>query len=147
MDKENDFIKTGKTSSSHKLKSPNLALRSIRFFNFVLDSLLCLIICAVFYLASYLIGFQEFVENNPFVLSSLVYWSYYTAFEGLLQRSPAKFITKTIVVNWDGTKPKFGTICIRSLSRLIPFEEITFLRKNQWGLHDLISKTSVIHKF
>lgn len=38
-----------------------------------------------------------------------------------------KYITKTIVVMEDGSKPKASDIVLRSLCRLIPFDAFSFL--------------------
>lgn len=69
---------------------------------------------------------------------------YYTALEYTTGRTIAKFITKTRVVNEDGTTPDFRTILIRSLCRFIPFEPFSFLFAENTGWHDTLSKTKVI---
>jgi len=46
----------------------------------------------------------------------------------------------------DGNKPSFGLILGRSLSRIIPFDALSFLGANAIGWHDTISKTRVIKK-
>ena len=52
-------------------------------------------------------------------------------------------ITKTKVVDKNGNKPTIGRLILRTLIRLIPIDLFTFLLGNL-GLHDLISKTTVI---
>jgi uncharacterized RDD family membrane protein YckC len=70
------------------------------------------------------------------------YWAFTEHFFG---KSPAKFITKTTVVTEAGTRPTFGQIAGRTLSRLIPFEQFSFLGKVPVGWHDSISKTRVVN--
>ena len=60
---------------------------------------------------------------------------YHLVFEYFFQKTPAKFITKTSVVDKDGGKPSFKALLIRSLSRLIPFEAVSFLVADR-GWHD-----------
>lgn len=70
---------------------------------------------------------------------------YYGLFESLCMRTAGKYVTNTKVVNRDGTTPDNGTILIRTLCRLIPFEFLSFiLRKPAIGWHDSFSKTLVV---
>lgn len=68
---------------------------------------------------------------------------YYLLFEGIWQRTPGKWITGTKVVMSDGSKPEFGTIFLRTLIRIIPFEPLSFFF-NPIGWHDAWSKTLVV---
>lgn len=69
---------------------------------------------------------------------------YYLTIEGLTARSIGKYVTKTKVVTHEGLRPDFGTIFIRTLCRLIPFNALSFLGENGKGWHDSISKTYVV---
>ncbi len=71
---------------------------------------------------------------------------YYIPQEILLSRSIGKYITGTIVVLEDGTKPDAATILKRSLCRLIPFNEFSFLGGYARGWHDSLSYTYVVNK-
>lgn len=71
---------------------------------------------------------------------------YYNLTEIFLSRTIAKYITKTIVVLEDGTKPDAQTIMARTLSRIIPFDALSFLGTPCRGWHDSISKTYVVKK-
>jgi uncharacterized RDD family membrane protein YckC len=78
------------------------------------------------------------------VIYSILFFAYYLAFESSTKRTIGKFITKTRVVNTDGSIPKFATIFLRTLFRYIPFELFSFLgSKNPIGWHDDLSKTRV----
>jgi hypothetical protein len=43
-------------------------------------------------------------------------------------------------------RPPFGTMVLRSLCRLIPFEPFSFLGSDARGWHDSITKTRVVRK-
>ena len=68
---------------------------------------------------------------------------YYTVFEAIFKRSPAKWLTISKVVNKQGGKPTFWQILIRSAIRLTIIDcfFIPFLDK---PLHDYLSKTEVV---
>jgi uncharacterized RDD family membrane protein YckC len=58
-------------------------------------------------------------------------------------RTVAKYITGTQVISTDGTKPTTRQIIYRSLSRIVPFDALSFLGENGW--HDKWSETRVIN--
>lgn len=68
---------------------------------------------------------------------------YYTFFETLFARTPAKWFTFTKVVTASGEKPSLGWIIIRSLVRItiIDLFFMPFLGK---PLHDYLSKTQIV---
>jgi uncharacterized RDD family membrane protein YckC len=76
----------------------------------------------------------------------VVVFFYYGFSEIYFSRTFAKYFTKTIVVTKDGLRPKSHKILIRTLSRFIPLEGLTFLSPNIRGLHDLFSNTYVVKK-
>lgn len=79
------------------------------------------------------------------IIGILSYFLYYLLFEGMWQRTVAKFITGTKVVMRDGSKPPFKNIFGRTLARLIPFEPLSFLFSPfPIGWHDMLSKTIVV---
>ncbi|MFA9187033.1 RDD family protein [Flavobacterium sp. FBOR7N2.3] len=78
--------------------------------------------------------------------TAIVAFLYYYITEVYFSRTIAKLLTRTIVVNTDGTKPSKRIVFIRTCCRFIPFEAFTFLRKNGLGLHDEYSKTFVVRK-
>lgn len=73
------------------------------------------------------------------------YLGYYLIFEAWLGRTPAKFITRTRVVDAFGCKPTFGRIAVRTLGRFIPFDCFTFFGTPARGWHDKIAATYVIN--
>jgi uncharacterized RDD family membrane protein YckC len=111
---------------------PILASKSKRLLNFLIDSIFIMLF-TVFSLASNSIIFIFFMPI------------YYFVFEGYVGKTFGKYITGTTVVSKDGTSPKSKQIIIRTLSRLIPFEWISFLSiRKPIGWHDSISGTVVV---
>ena len=78
-----------------------------------------------------------------FLFGIVIYILYYSLLEGLTGRTLAKIITRTKVVDKDGEKPDFKKIMIRTITRLIPFEWISFMGEGT-GWHDTWSKTVVV---
>ena len=127
-----------------------------RFGNYIVDVIFIYLI--IFLLTAFLsiitvlfdsYGFVEWIDTMSDLERYLIYFSimlsYYIFFETFSSRSLAKYITGTIVVLEDGSKPDLVTITKRSFSRLIPFEALTLLGVARvW--HDSISDTYVVSK-
>lgn len=126
-----------------------------RFFNHLIDSFFYLLFTFIFtfilgvILAIVAPSFIESLDKNSiilnYILAFLSFIVYYTLFEFIWGRTPAKFITGTIVVDEDGEIPAFGRVLLRTICRFIPFEAFSFLGNNAVGWHDRISKTRVIN--
>ncbi len=118
---------------------------SIRFTNYLIDSVVFMFI--VFLHAMILDVGLGIVPEGGFELFPLylmaLYVLYYWFFEEFFQKTPGKFVTKTIVVDKNGQKPSTSKLFIRSLSRIIPLEAFSFFFSNR-GWHDVISDTYVI---
>jgi uncharacterized RDD family membrane protein YckC len=80
------------------------------------------------------------------LLWAVLLFLYYFLAETYFSRTFAKYFTKTIVVTKNGSRPKIHTVFIRTLTRFIPLECLTFLGTNVRGLHDLFSDTYVVKK-
>ena len=118
--------------------------------NFIIDLGFIYILSLIVYLLS---GFVEFNTVHPhfsdwidtfdisdnFIFKSIIWFSYYGFTEFFLSRTFAKYITKTVVVLSDGTKPKFTAILARTTLRIIPFEQYTFLREE-----NLVCTTNIL---
>ncbi len=138
-------------------KPGNMALASKgqRFANFFVDGIICQIISfgvglviAVLFLSS---GQPEAtLEGMAYTLLSYfvgisILIGYYFIFEAATGKSPAKFITGTLVVSENGGKPSAGQILGRSAARLIPFEPFSVLFNSDGiGWHDSLSGTRVV---
>lgn len=99
------------------------------------------------------LGFEGFLnwlatidKLTEYLLGVVVLILYYSFFEILFARSVAKYITKTVVVMADGSKPSAGTIVRRTFCRIIPFNHFSFLGNSGRGWHDSISETYVVKK-
>ena len=76
-------------------------------------------------------------------LSILWFLIYFTLVESIWGKTPAKFLTRTRVVDAAGGDADWMAIVGRSLCRLIPLEPFSFLFGANW--HDKFSNTCVIY--
>ena len=133
------------------------ATRGQRFINAVLDTLIVHIILVSIATTLVIIGnvinnydLSEWIESTT-TIERLLLWAvmlflYYFLTETYFSRTFAKYFTKTIVVTKNGSRPKIHLIFIRTLTRFIPLECLTFLWGDFRGLHDLFSDTYVVRK-
>ena len=126
-----------------------------RFANLLVDLVIQFILGALLGLfASFLYFFFELdgfymwiVAMGPFqerLLGVGIMIVYYGLMETLTSRTVGKYITGTKVVMYDGSKPDSGTILLRTICRIIPFEVFSFLGSKARGWHDSLSKTYVV---
>lgn len=114
--------------------------KGLRLIDFLIDSGIFFILLILFVFA-----FKDIIaiENIKWI-SGVLYFLYYFIFEYFSGQTIAKMITKSKVVSsTDRYNYYFIRIFIRSLTRLIPLDIISYLFVSR-GLHDWISKTSVI---
>jgi uncharacterized RDD family membrane protein YckC len=78
-----------------------------------------------------------------YLMLAVGFFGYYVIMETKYQKTIGKYITKTKVVNKNGTKPEVGDIVRRTFCRLIPFDRISFLFTAN-GFHDRLSDTTII---
>jgi len=130
-------------------KAKSYAPRVLRLINFLIDSLfILLIIFSIAYIVGYYgVSFNSYVVNYIYstflILVSFI--GYYLILEFKFQTTIGKLLTRTYVVNLEGSKPSFSNVLKRTLIRLIPIELLSFLfSKNGW--HDKLSKTKVLKK-
>lgn len=133
----------------------NIASQGKRFTNHILDTIF-LIIFNIFFgmtlgviLAVLSPETLDSIEHmgvlQEYLLGFVVAMFYFSLFEIATGRTPAKFITKTKVVDENGNPASFESILIRSLCRFIPFEAFSFLGGEPViGWHDSFSKTRVV---
>jgi len=133
------------------------ATRGQRFMNCILDLLFVHIIMGSIGTTFIIIGditnnyeLSNWAESTS-ALERLFFWVvivffYYFLTETYFSITFAKYFTKTIVVAKDGSRPNKRAISIRTLSRFIPLECLTFLWGDFRGLHDLFSDTYVVRK-
>ncbi len=115
------------------------ATPGLRFANLIIDEILYLVLCFV-------VGALAAVLGVP-KLATMLTWplliGYYVFFEGIFAATPGKMITRTRVVQVDGTKPTIGQVFGRTFSRFVPFEAFSFLG-SRTGWHDRWSGTRVV---
>jgi uncharacterized RDD family membrane protein YckC len=134
-----------------------LATRGQRIFNCLLDLLIVHTVLISIATTAVIIG--DITNNNDlsnwakstttfekFLFWIVILFLYYFLTETYFSRTFAKYFTKTIVVTKDGSRPNKRMISIRTLSRFIPLEGLTFLSGDLRGLHDLFSDTYVVRK-
>ena len=134
-----------------------LATRGQRIFNCIFD--LLIVHTVLISIATTVVIIGDITNNNDLsnwaksttTLERLFFWAvilflYYFLTETYFSRTFAKYFTKTIVVTKDGSRPSKRAISIRTLSRFIPLEGLTFLSGDLRGLHDLFSDTYVVRK-
>lgn len=132
-----------------------LAERNSRIVNLIIDFIVTTILnvglaagCNWLYDYTGIDGFQigpAAMANIRYTLMGLcVHIVYYGLFETLSMRTLGKYVTNTMVVNRDGSRPDTNRILIRTLCRQIPFEIISFLGVYPIGWHDTFSKTLVV---
>lgn len=86
---------------------------------------------------------QTVLKLVSYVLFFISFFTYFVVMEFKFQKTIGKFLTKTKVVMIDGQRPRLNDIISRTLYRLIPIDQISFIfTKN--GFHDSFSKTTVI---
>lgn len=131
---------TTKIEEKTKLDSKKVGSLS-RFINFTIDLIIWLIISAM--LTFWINANDPLQQLIGYGILLCSYLGYYYFMETKYQKTIAKFITKTKVVNNDGNKPNSSDILRRTLYRLIPFDRISFLFSAN-GFHDRLSETTLI---
>ena len=124
-----------------------------RFGHFVVDYIILRIIIYIIQFSYLMITTGDIVYNhNSFLLAFLnsftllfLYPVYYLICEYFWQKTPGKYLTKTIVIDEYGNKPDLRTIILRSIIRIVPFEPFSSLSDDySYAWHDKWSKTWVV---
>jgi len=152
---QDSVIKEKLELKSAQAELNNLASQGQRLTNYLIDLVIILLLSVVYgiFLGVFLLVIDApellfYLEQDNRLVDYLIGFicgmCYYTFFESLFGRTPAKYITHTLVVDNQGNKPSFNTILLRSLCRHIPFNALSFLGDSGTGWHDKLSKTRVI---
>jgi uncharacterized RDD family membrane protein YckC len=134
-----------------------LASQGQRFLNVIIDSVFIYILILSAGTTIVLIGeatnnfaVSSWVENMNIVeiiaYGLLILFLYYFLTEVYFSRTLAKLVTRTVVVRKDGSKSTIKMIFIRTLSRFIVFEALSYLGSVSRGWHDSLSGTYVVKK-
>ena len=132
-----------------------LASRNKRFGNYIIDFIIKFIISSSIVLVLGIVAeytgeysFVEWIDNmgtiGEYAFAYLILILYYLFFESITSRTIGKYITNTKVFMRDGSKPEADKILKRTLCRLIPFNEFSFLGNDGKGWHDNLSDTVVV---
>lgn len=144
----------GTNRKQFKVMDEIMAKPEQRFLNWFLDTVALVFIVLFFIIIISAIAKSygnktviPYIMLHPigqYTFVSIVRLIYYICFETWFGRTIGKFATKTIVVDEKGERVNHDVILIRSLCRLIPFYELSFMfHANRWW-HDTISKTYVV---
>lgn len=134
-----------------------LATTGQRFVNYIID---IIVIYAIIFLLGFIVAIigslmewtamMDWLTESSTLKDYAIFFSiwipYYTFFEKYTGRTVGKFVTKTMVVNEDGSQIDMGTAFKRTLCRIIPFEQFSFFTNNARGWHDSIPDTYVVQK-
>ncbi|CAD7810193.1 hypothetical protein CHRY9390_02138 [Chryseobacterium aquaeductus] len=141
-----------------KIIQDNKASKGIRFANFIIDRIVVYVLFFLFGSFSYLIyellNIEFFInvtnqlaQMNRFqdiIITLSVYLIYMFSIEYFTKgRSVGKYITGTKVIGTDGENPSFQEYLIRTVSRIVPFDGLSFFGFDGW--HDAWSDTRVIN--
>ena len=107
--------------------------KPVRLINYIVDLFAITIIILVFTLL--------FPQLNSVGMSYLIFFGYYFIMESTTQRTLGKYMTRTIVIKKDGTKPSLLNILMRSFWRVIPIDVLSYLFGSENGMHDTLSST------
>jgi uncharacterized RDD family membrane protein YckC len=132
MEKSNDYELYEDAHKGHRL------------LNNIIDTIIILILTIIVLVVWQLQQTEEISDllgRVAYILMSLVYFVF---FELTIQRTPAKLITRTKVVNTEGGKPSISKIIGRSFARFVPFDAFSFLSNTNYGWHDRWSGTRVV---
>jgi len=124
-----------------------------RFGHFIIDlivfQIVIYIVSYIFELLTSLTNFSVSLNLTIGLISSIVllllYPALYAFCENKWQKTPGKYLTKSLVIDEYGNKPELRAIILRSLIRLVPFEPFSCFGDNYSnGWHDRWAKTWVV---
>ena len=133
--------------ATHKQRAANYLLD----FSFIFILMILLLtglafIAMLFELTAFLNWLFHMNNLQQYLLLSATTIVYYGMSETLTSSTLGKFITGTIVVMPDGSKPDSETILKRTLMRIVPLEWITFLGMPSRGWHDVYPNVYVVDR-
>ncbi|MCD1116125.1 RDD family protein [Chryseobacterium turcicum] len=101
-------------------------------------------IFGIYYFTKFFDQLAELGRVADIIITSIIFFFYIFLIEYFTKgRSLGKYITGTKVIMTDGKEPTLGDYFIRNITRLVPFDALSFLGENGW--HDNWSDTRVIN--
>ena len=139
-----------------RIVSDSQAEKILRFLNYIIDyAVVYLIFIGIAFFAAiltyvditFLYEIMDKYSNvnrwTDYLVTNTVYFLYIFCAENFTKgRSLGKYITGTKVIMIDGTTPTPKDFLIRNLSRIVPFDGLSFLGSLGW--HDNWSETRVV---
>lgn len=111
--------------------------KGTRLANYLIDLI-------VIYSLWFVVVLMSQFYNAEYLIFYIIMFLYYLIFETITGQTLGKMITETKVITKDGTRPTFVNIRIRTLSRIIPFDALSYLFGSELGMHDLFSSTKLL---
>jgi uncharacterized RDD family membrane protein YckC len=100
-------------------------------------------ITLIIMLVDFLIGSDQ--RSTLSFITIMTYFGYYALTEFYFQRTIGKYLTNSLVINEYGERPDFKTVCLRTLTRIIPLDPYSFFWTNDHRLwHDTWTETFVV---
>lgn len=90
-------------------------------------------------------AYQHYMQQ-VMLLALPVMILYYVGFEALSFRTPGKMVCQTRVMRPDGDDPTVLRVLARTLLRLLPLEQLSFLGPLNSGWHDRWTDTCVVRR-
>jgi len=124
-----------------------------RFANYFIDllsfSVFMYFFSYVLVAESYNLAALMYGDDHP-IVGRLIFVTFYGMYMGFIEaifrgRSFGKLITRTVVVNEDGSRISAQTALRRGLSRVVPFEAFSALGPRCYPWHDRWNKTYVVN--
>jgi uncharacterized RDD family membrane protein YckC len=116
-----------------------------RFLGFVIDYIAAMVFGTVMVAVLMLAFGEDLLDQFPDSLIGIAGMAtYYLLFEGLMGRTLGKLVTRTRVVSADDKGLSFGRIFVRTVSRFVPFEALSFWFGDGQMWHDSWSQTAVM---
>jgi len=117
----------------------NIFFFGIGAFGVFIDQLL-----GTYHFTNFLAKISAIGRLGDFILTSFIFFIYAFLMEYFTNgRTIGKYITGTKAIMIDGEQPTLKDYFIRNISRIVPFDALSFLGENGW--HDSWSDTRVIN--
>ena len=144
-----------KPHSNIRITKDMLASKNKRLANFIIDYIIRIILLfglsLLVAIYAQIIGSEDIIlamENinkiTEILIGFLLLFIYYLIFESINGRTIGKYITNTKVLMIDGSKAQSDVVLRRTLSRIVPFEFLSFLGNDDKGWHDTWTDTVVV---
>jgi uncharacterized RDD family membrane protein YckC len=148
---QTEIVSAGETSNSYFVR----ASKWQRFLHPLIDTIVTIAIFSpllkffVDYdsdgLSRYILQTHESrIQENMLLVILALRIVYYLFYEAVFGFTPAKLLTSTRTIDYDGNKPSFKKVFVRTVSRLVPFEAFSFFADDGW--HDKWSETLVVEE-